>query len=92
MSGSLTDESVTTLALCYTLVKNPIWPMPNLEETLKLIRVGKLLSGIISNAQCVTPLLFDAFLKSNLDNLGFRRELIPSYDINGTNYLLIAWN
>lgn len=76
ISGSLTDENVKAFALGYEVGKNPVWPMPNLEETLGFIKRKKLLLGLISNAQFFTPLFFEVFLKSNLINLGFRRELL----------------
>lgn len=82
ISGSLTDKNVKAFALGYEVGKNPVWPMPNLGKILEFIKQRKLLSGIISNAQFFTPLLFEAFLKSNLENLGFRRELlIWSYEL-----------
>lgn len=54
---------------------NPSWPVPGLQNTLKAIRDRQIKLGIVSNAQFFTPLLFEAFLDSSLDELGFEQDL-----------------
>lgn len=63
------------LALIYENRKNPVWPMPNVEECLSALRGAGLLLGIISNAQFFTPPLFPALFSSNLSELGFDEEI-----------------
>jgi putative hydrolase of the HAD superfamily len=58
------------LAMEYETRVNPTWPMPGLTETLADLR-QRFPIGIISNAQCFTPLLFEAHLGESLDEIGF---------------------
>jgi putative hydrolase of the HAD superfamily len=60
----------------YELIANPVYPMPNLKETLSACKKKQKLMGIISNAQFYTPYLFEWFLNSSLERLGFHPELI----------------
>lgn len=76
ISGHLKAEDLRSFALRYELGKNPVWPMPNLEETLEFIRKSKVLLGIVSNAQFFTPLLFEALLNTPVNDLGFNRSLL----------------
>jgi putative hydrolase of the HAD superfamily len=73
---------VRRFAIQYELIVNPVYPMPNLENTLAACRKKNLPMGIISNAQFFTPLLFEWFLDAGLEDLGFHPELIfLSYQI-----------
>lgn len=63
-------------ALEYELKVNPVYPMPNLKESLAFLEKQNLKLGIISNAQYFTPLLFDAFLGKNLEQLSFSPEIL----------------
>jgi putative hydrolase of the HAD superfamily len=72
---SVAREQVEALAIAYELATNPVWPMPGLAGVLGGLRDRGLLLGIVSNAQFYTPLLFDAFLDRNLDQLGFHPAL-----------------
>ncbi len=73
---------IPELALNYECQTNPVWPMPNLAETLKRIREAGLIMGIVSNAQFFTPLLFDALLGKNLASLGFDSDAcVYSYQL-----------
>lgn len=63
-------QRIEALAMEYEARVNPTWPMPGLGETLAALR-GRFPLGIVSNAQCFTPLLFDAYLGKSLDELGF---------------------
>ncbi len=63
-------------AIEYELIVNPVYPMPHLESLLAACRQQNLAMGIISNAQFFTPLLFEWFLDSRMEKLGFDSELI----------------
>lgn len=64
------------LAIEYELIVNPIYPMPNLKEMLFGCREKNITMGIISNAQFYTPYLFSALLDGDLEDLGFKKELL----------------
>ena len=74
---SLPDKN-KLLKFCveYECRVNPTWPVPGLQETLKQIQEKQLKLGIVSNAQFFTPLLFEAYLGSSLDELGFEEEMM----------------
>jgi putative hydrolase of the HAD superfamily len=73
---------VRRFAIQYELIVNPVYPMPNLENTLAACRQKNIAMGIISNAQFFTPLLFEWFLGAGLEKLGFHPDLIfLSYQI-----------
>jgi len=69
-------ETVRTFAIEFELIANPVYPMPHLERMLSVCRDSNVLMGIISNAQFYTPYLFNWFLDSNPENLGFHPDLI----------------
>ena len=75
LRGDIDAEAVTKLSVDYECRVNPIWPMPDLEETLKHMRKQECLLGIVSNAQFYTQLLFPAFLKDSFEGLGFEPHL-----------------
>ena len=60
----------------FELIVNPVYPMPNLKKVLRELKNRHIILGIISNAQFFTPYLFDWFLKSDLNHLGFDPNLI----------------
>lgn len=64
-----------TLAVHYELRVNPVWPMPNLRDCLRLLKETGLQLGLISNAQFVTPILFPGLVGQSLDELGFSPDL-----------------
>ncbi|WP_286292674.1 HAD family hydrolase [Methylomarinovum tepidoasis] len=68
-------EMARRLALEYELRVNPVWPMPDLAETLAWLAGRGYLMGIVSNAQFFTPLLFPALVGKSLEELGFLPEL-----------------
>jgi putative hydrolase of the HAD superfamily len=68
--------SVTDFAIDYELMANPVYPMPRLGRVLEEIAVRRIPMGIVSNAQFFTPLLFEWFLGSPLDRLGFDENLL----------------
>lgn len=55
---------------------NPIWPMPDLHETLSEFNTRKIKLGIISNSQFYTPIAFEALAGYSLSNLGFNKKLL----------------
>jgi len=69
-------DAVRDFAVEFELIVNPVYPMPNLEKMLLGCKKSKVLLGIISNAQFFTPYLFNWFLNSNLEDLGFQSDLI----------------
>lgn len=69
-------DAARAFAMEFELIVNPAYPMPNLEKTLTACRQSNIQMGIISNAQFFTPYLFYWFLGSDLEGLGFHRDLI----------------
>ncbi len=69
-------ESVRAFAVTFELIANPVYPMPNLEKMLSVCQKSNVLMGIISNAQFYTPYLFNWFLGSTPEDLGFHPDLI----------------
>jgi putative hydrolase of the HAD superfamily len=69
-------ETVREFAVTYELIANPVYPMPNLETMLSVCRDSNVVLGIISNAQFYTPYLFNWFLGSPPEDLGFHPDLI----------------
>lgn len=65
-----TECPIETLVIDYETRVNPTQAMPGLADTLEKLRPFGPLS-IISNAQFYTPLLFEAFLNTDLEALGF---------------------
>lgn len=75
--ASLDLESVDfhRLSVEYEVRANPVWPMPDLTETLEKLQQQGILLGIISNAQFFTRELFPALVGSTLPELGFSEAL-----------------
>jgi len=69
-------DRIRQFAAEFELISNPVYPMPNLSELLSACRQQGLLMGIISNAQFYTPWLFQWFLGSDPEGLGFSPDLI----------------
>jgi len=69
-------ETVRAFAVKFELIANPVYPMPHLEKLLSVCQDSNVLMGIISNAQFYTPYLFNWFLDSNPEDLGFYPDLI----------------
>jgi putative hydrolase of the HAD superfamily len=69
-------ESVRAFAVTFELIANPVYPMPNLEKMLSVCQDLNVVMGIISNAQFYTPYLFNWFLGSTPEDLGFYPDLI----------------
>ena len=70
------DENwIDRLAVEYEVRLNPVAPMPDAREALAYTRSAVEALGIVSNAQFFTPYLFDAYLKSSVEELGFDPRL-----------------
>lgn len=65
------DDKIDSFAIEFELIVNPVYPMPHLKQLLNCCKDHKLLMGIISNAQFFTPLMFEWFLDSTPEALGF---------------------
>jgi len=68
-------QTARAFAVEFELIQNPVYPMPRLKQMLHECRELNLLMGLISNAQFFTPYLFDWFLESNLEDLGFEPDI-----------------
>lgn len=75
ISGDLQEVRLLRLAVEYECRVNPVWPMPGLKELIAALAGKGVILGLISNAQFMTPLLFDAFLGGSPAELGLRDEL-----------------
>ena len=69
-------STIKQFAVEFELITNPVGPMPNLASMLSACRRKNLFMGIISNAQFYTPFLFDWFLNSDVEALGFDPGLL----------------
>jgi putative hydrolase of the HAD superfamily len=72
---SASDKQIEQLAIEYECRANPIWPMPDLAETLDGLRNLGLLLGVVSNAQFFTPMAFDPLTGETLTAWGFDPKL-----------------
>ena len=78
----LDHQTARAFAVEFEWIQNPIYPMPRLKQMLQDCRKLKLLMGLISNAQFFTPYLFDWFLESKLEDLGFSPDItLFSYQV-----------
>lgn len=68
-------DGVRKFATEFELLTNPIYPMPHLSEMIATFNARKMLMGLISNAQFYTPYLFEWFLDSDLESLGFSSDI-----------------
>jgi putative hydrolase of the HAD superfamily len=69
-------DLIRTFAVEFELIVNPVYPMPNLEKMLADCKESNLCMGIVSNAQFYTPALFQWFLGSDPEDLGFHPDLM----------------
>jgi putative hydrolase of the HAD superfamily len=63
------------LAVAYECRVNPVWPMPGYKALFEAVTASRRPMGIVSNAQCYTPLLFPALMNRTLDEPGFDADL-----------------
>jgi len=69
------DCDMKRLAVEYEARVNPCWPMPGLQKCLEDLQQAGKTTGIISNAQFFTPLVFKALTDKTFEKLGFRAGL-----------------
>ena len=55
---------------------NPVWPMPDVVQTLHYFKDAELPQGIISNSQFYTPIVLEALSGFSLSELGFSEGLL----------------
>ena len=55
---------------------NPVWPMPDVVETLSYFKESGVTQGIISNSQFYTPIVLEALTGNPLNKLGFSEGLL----------------
>ena len=66
---------IEKIAVIYESVSNSTCPMPGAEEIIVWLKERGIVTGIISNAQFYTPLLFDAYFGKGISELGFDTEI-----------------
>lgn len=63
------------VAVEYECRVNPVWPMPGAADTLRILRERGTPTGIVSNSQFYTPLLFSALLGAGPEELGLEEAI-----------------
>jgi len=76
ISGDISLQQCTEIALHYELQQNPLWPMPGSKDVLMALKEKSLQLGIVSNAQFYTPLCLETLLDCDLNTLGFQEPLL----------------
>jgi len=70
--GSLLEvpdaERVVRFAVAVECGVNPVWPMPGAADVPARLREAGIETGIISNAQCFTPIIVETLLGRRLDD------------------------
>ncbi len=83
ISSSTSSDQHDRMAVEFEARMNPIWPMPDLDETLDGLNGKKKVLGIISNSQFYTPVAFEALSGRTLTTLNFDENLLHwSFDEN----------
>lgn len=73
--GEIHPDAIMRVSVDYECRVNPVWPMPDAEETLQGLQEKEMLLGIVSNAQFYTLLMFPAFFGRTHEELGFASDL-----------------
>ncbi len=82
LEQELSNDILCKLAIEYECRVNPVWPMPELLNTLEQLESENITLGIVSNAQFFTPLFFPALLGNTLKDLSFSQSCsIWSYEL-----------
>ena len=76
IESSTTSDQHDRMAVEFEARMNPIWPMPDLDETLDELKNRKKILGIISNSQFYTPVAFEALSERTLTEMGFDENLL----------------
>ncbi len=71
----LSAPDIEEFTVRYELAVNPVWPMPGLKEVINFAHKHSIILAIVSNAQFCTPLIFEAFLGTPPEGLGFLSDL-----------------
>jgi len=74
--SDITPDHPDRMAVEFEARMNPVWPMPDLHETLGELEKRQMTLGIISNSQFYTPIAFEALAGQSLSILGFSPELL----------------
>ncbi len=69
------DKEIQITALVYDLFQTEHIPMPGAEKTIAFLNSRQIVTGLISNAQFYTPLLFNAYFSRETDMPLFDSEL-----------------
>ncbi len=69
-------EQARRFALSFELIINPVHPMPHAGRMLARVHGSGVKTGIISNAQFYTPLMFEYFFGRRPENMGFDPALL----------------
>lgn len=76
ISTDTQKEHHERMAVEFEARMNPVWPMPDLHETLSAIKEKGFVIGIISNSQFYTPIAFEALAGKSLEELNFDPDLL----------------
>ena len=72
---SADSTMIEKIAVTYESLANRTWPMPGLHDMISAVVSGGYETGIISNAQFYSELLFEAHLGLSASALGFNPQL-----------------
>ena len=67
-------KDIEKTAAAYEAMANRTWPMPGMEKTLDRLTNAGAVTGIISNAQFYSPLLFCAYTGKTPEQIGFHKD------------------
>lgn len=71
-----TADQHDRMAVEFEARMNPVWPMPDLDETLSQLKWKGMHLGIISNSQFYTPIAFEALAGQSIEDFGFNPNLL----------------
>ncbi len=70
-------------AVTYESLSNITSPMPGAAEIIRFLTGRHIVTGVISNAQFYTPLLFDSWFGQSMEEMGFDKDIsVYSYMIH----------
>jgi len=76
ISFSGNDSLYDRISVEFEARMNPVWPMPDVTETLTYFKQSGVTQGIISNSQFYTPIVLEALTNNSLSELGFSEGLL----------------
>lgn len=71
----LSNDEIDKLALYFECATHPVWPVPELKETLIKLKALGFQLGLLSNAQFYTIPIIEAVLKRSIQELGVSASL-----------------